>query len=134
MPPARRLQQAVEDLLPVGLADDSHAQPLTEGDELLEEVIGLETLGHSQDGGELTAGPGSDEVPVAHVRQGHDDAARTHVLAQLGIDVGAHARQDLLRCDSGQGEGLVEVAHVGTHAGSGGPVQRGRWCSRREDA
>ena len=47
---------------------------------------------------------------------------------------GAHARQDLLRCDSGQGEGLVEVAHIGAHAGSGRPAQRARWCSHREDA
>ena len=117
------IKEPVEDLLPVGLADDPHPQSLSEGDELLEEVVRLETLGNGEDGGELTAGPGADEVPVTHMRQRHDDAACAYVLVQLGVEIRAYPRKDLLRGDSGQGEGLVEVAHVGAHSRSRGPAQ-----------
>ena len=99
----------------MGLADDPHTQALAEGDELVEEVVGLEPLRHGQDGGELAAGPGTQEVPVAHVRQCHDNAAGAHVLVQLGVEVRAHAREDFILRDSGESEGLVEVAHIGAH-------------------
>ena len=96
----------------MGLADDPHAQSLPEGDELVEEVVGLEALGDGQDGGELAAGPGADEVPIAHVRQRHDDAAGAHIVIELRVDVGTHAGEYLVLRHSGQCEGLVEVAHV----------------------
>ena len=113
-----RGDEGLEDLLAVALTDDAHAERGAEVDELVEEVGGLEALGDGEDAGELGRGPRTGEVPVAHMGEGQDDAATLEVLAQRRRQVGPHAGADLLSAGPGEREGLVEVAHVGAHAGA----------------
>ena len=96
-----------------------HAEPLPEVEELLEDRLGLEPLGH---GGER-AGAVADDPParlleVAHVRQGEDHAAAVlHVLeGQVRlVEVDVHAGRDPVGRDHLHAERLQVVPRVRAH-------------------
>ena len=111
--------QLPEHVTAAGQRDDPHAQSLTEGHELVEELLRLEPFGHGGDGGQLGGGPGAAEVPVAHVSQEHD---RGPARLQVGTDRVDADRPDpvdqVIDAAVGKAEGVAPVAQVGAHSGA----------------
>ena len=120
------VHKPVEYPLTTPLADDRHTEPLAKADELLEQIRRLESLGHGQHGSQPSARPGAREVPIAHVTHGQHDRAPLKIGTYLGRHIGSHTRENLLLAHAGQGEGLVEVAHIGAHGLPGGHAHPSR--------
>ena len=67
-----------------GERDDRHAERLAEREELLEDLLGLQPLGHGRDRAEVRVAPGAGEVPVAEVAEERDDRAAAVDASRTG--------------------------------------------------
>ena len=115
--PAAGLAQRRERVDPTGERDDRHAERLAELEELLEDLLGLQPLGHGGDRPEVRGAPGAGEVPVAEVaEEGDDRAAAVDDLAHRAVALDPHPVEEVVGGEHRQAEGLAVVAQAAPHA------------------
>ena len=115
--PAAGLAQRRERVDPTGERDDRHAERLAELEELLEDLLGLQPLGHGGDRPEVRGAPGAGEVPVAEVaEEGDDRAAAVDDLAHRAVALDPHPVEELVGGEHRQAERLAVVAQAAPHA------------------
>src|SRR6185436_10214851 len=111
--------QLTEHVTAAGQRDDPHAQSLTERDELVEQLLGLEPFGNCGDGGQLGRGPRTGDVPVAEMPQEHDHGpARLQVVTDCVHADHPDPVDQLIDAAIGKAEGVAPVAQVGAHSGA----------------
>ena len=116
-PAADGTEQLTEDVTPAREREDRHPEPLAERQELLEDLLRLETLRHGGHRREVLGRPGAREVPVPLVPdRDHDPLALVERPPQPFFADGPDARRELRARERGQRERLAVVAHVRAHS------------------
>ena len=114
--PAGGLAQRRERVDPTGERDDRHPERLAEGEELLEDLLGLQPLGHGRDRPQVGGAPGAGEVPVAEVpEEGDDRAAAVDDLAHRAVALDPHPLEQVVGAE-GRAGGRPRSSSAGSAA------------------